>query len=152
MRLDAILSEWNAGAAEFLSRPESLRKLARLRAEASASRTLLADEFLRDGERMGVMFHTLTLLPDEPVVLHNHDFFELAYLRSGTATHHHLGGEMALRPGDLVFLNPYVRHEMQIDGGACLINLIIRPELMQQTMAGSLADAPRFSGSSQSTV
>lgn len=146
MTFDDVLAEWNAGAEERLARPETLRKLARFRTEQGRSnRTILADQVLKGRERVGVLLHTHTLLPDEPIVLHNHDYFELAYLHSGRAMHYHAGGEMALVPGDVVFLNPYVRHEMRINDGSCLINLIFRPAFMQQSVAGNLTDAPPFS-------
>ncbi|MEA5119417.1 MAG: AraC family transcriptional regulator, partial [Propionicimonas sp.] len=146
MHFDDVLAEWRVRAGRFASTPALGNGLAHLRTEAGRThRTLRADYFLRPDERIGVLLHTVTPIPDEPVVFHNHDFFELAYLYSGTATHHHASGQMAMLPGDLIFLNPYVRHEVRIDAGACLVNLIIRPEFMRQTAAGSLAAAPLFS-------
>lgn len=145
MKIDEVLVAWKARSDELMSGPEAAPRLAHLRdGDGRARRTLLADYFLRPDERIGVLFHTMTPIPDEPITLHNHDFFEVAYLHSGMATHHHASGQMTMLPGDLVFLNPHVRHEVRIHDGACLINLIIRPEIMQQTSAFSLADAPLF--------
>jgi AraC-like DNA-binding protein len=90
---------------------------------------------LRPGDLCGVNFHSLTN-PVTRIVLHSHDYFELAYVYRGVAYHSWESGEQVLRAGDALLLNPYVRHAVRIEEGSVVVNLVILPEAWQRGIAG----------------
>jgi AraC-like DNA-binding protein len=75
------------------------------------------------------------------IFLHDHDYFELAYLYSGEVTHHLEDERQTLRPGDLVFLSPLVLHEMEVQPGSILMNIVIRPDLVSRSTWAALTEA-----------
>jgi AraC-like DNA-binding protein len=75
------------------------------------------------------------------IFLHDHDYFELAYLYSGEVTHHLEHERQTLHPGDLVFLSPLVLHEMEVQPGSILMNIVIRSDLVSRSTWAALAEA-----------
>jgi AraC-like DNA-binding protein len=82
---------------------------------------------------------------DSKVVLHRHEFFELAYMYRGRGTHYYVGGEKELLPQNIFFMGPNVFHETTVETGACLINIIIRPEMLNASFISMISDADVFS-------
>jgi AraC-like DNA-binding protein/mannose-6-phosphate isomerase-like protein (cupin superfamily) len=105
------------------------------------TRTVLAKWFLKDGASMGIVFHSLEN-PNRKFVLHNHDYFELSYVLSGSATHFLADdGQERLGTGDVVLLSPHVRHELRVEPGSCVVNLVILPDLLRRMLSSAFAEA-----------
>lgn len=67
---------------------------------------------------------------------HTHDFFEIAYIVSGSA-HHDIGGQKTLlQPGDYFIVDYDTHHEYVSEEGITIINCLFRPELVDKTLAG----------------
>ncbi len=82
-------------------------------------------KFLENGTCIAVRPHTRFV--DFPV--HSHDYVEIMYVCQGQITHVVEGKEIPLLPGDFLFLNQQVHHEVRRAGeGDIGINFIILPE------------------------
>ena len=125
-----------------------------------ANECVHADWFLERGADIGVhlhwapddvmelhSMHSLVEYPETVKTnLHDHDFFELAYLHTGRATHHHEGGSDDLDAGHLLFLSPGVRHRLELASGSLVVNLILRTTLLLgQSIWAALPHARYFS-------
>ncbi|MDR1851942.1 MAG: AraC family transcriptional regulator [Propionibacteriaceae bacterium] len=98
-----------------------------------------ADIFLSPGQNLGYVFHSLEN-PLEIGPLHAHDYFELSYVYYGSAAHHLSHSTERLEAGESVMVRPYVRHEMRIEPGSCVINLVIRPQLLSRMLSTAFAE------------
>ena len=105
--------------------------------------TIRSKWFLKYGEDLGIHFHTIDS-PAHEVVLHNHDYFELAFLYQGAAIHHHEDGSHLLSRGTTLFLRPDVFHEIRLMEKSCIINVIIHPNFMRRAIISTMHSACAF--------
>ena len=63
-----------------------------------------------------------------PVFVHKQDFFELAYVFSGSCRQVIDGEEVPLKQGDLCFIPPLVMHTMEVFDDSIIINIQIRKD------------------------
>lgn len=84
--------------------------------------------------------------PSEPVVMHTHDFLELAYIFSGTSTHVTSGGSVPLEAGMLVAVRPGQRHTYEDCVDLGVFNMALGPELLRRELLWTLdhPDLARF--------
>lgn len=75
------------------------------------------------------------LLPfyDEATKIHQHDFFEIAFLLSGTATLYFEDEKKSLVSGDFCILSPYTRHDVVLDTNTILIDILIRKSTFENS-------------------
>lgn len=77
---------------------------------------------------------------DQKTSLHNHSFFELAYVYKGTYTNYFENEQFTMTEGDILLLNPNVKHNVQTEGqDDCLVNLIIQNSLFEKSMLSLLS-------------
>lgn len=108
-----------------------------------APRLIKLAYIIRNGSGLGVSFHLLT--PEDPeVVLHHHDYFELAYLYSGSATQFLANSSGPLSVGDCVFLNPYVAHEMWLAEDSILVNICVSESVLASVLSHITFEASVF--------
>lgn len=70
----------------------------------------------------------------EDVALHDHAFFELAYVTSGTAIHTIESSSETVRQGDYFIIDYGIRHSYQQCKNFTLINCLFLPEMIEETM------------------
>lgn len=70
-----------------------------------------------------------------PAFIHNHTFFEVSYLYSGTCKNYIEGINHTMQVGDILILNPCTKHAVQIyDDTSILINFIIRKDFIRHIL------------------
>ena len=68
---------------------------------------------------------------------HTHDFIELTYMLKGHCLHIIDGHEYPASRGDMAFINYNSVHAMPPGGNAQYINILIKPEFIDQSLQGS---------------
>ncbi len=72
----------------------------------------------------------------EDLEAHNHRFFELAYVKEGTALHTLSGTSTTLRPGDYFIVDYGSVHSYTNCHNLTLINCLFQPEIIDETLKG----------------
>jgi AraC-like DNA-binding protein/mannose-6-phosphate isomerase-like protein (cupin superfamily) len=73
-----------------------------------------------------------------PVFVHQHDFFEIVYILTGTA-HQTLDRErLELKKGDICFIPPYTDHTLEIFDDSLAINIILRRDTFEDIFFNTL--------------
>lgn len=75
-------------------------------------------------------------LEQDDLGLHDHLFFELAYVVKGTATHTLNGHQHTLQKGDYFFIDFGSCHSYQNNQNLILINCLFLPEFIDETLQG----------------
>ena len=82
------------------------------------------DEFISEKYNVSLVKHPRYL----PVFYHEHDFFEIIYVLSGTCTNSFRDSTEKLTAGDLCLLAPNVRHGiLAVEDDSIILNILIRP-------------------------
>lgn len=66
-----------------------------------------------------------------PAFIHDHDFFELMYVYSGSCVHEVEGKEIQLHGGDICLIPPFTSHKVMVFDDSVLINIHIKPSTFQ---------------------
>ena len=75
---------------------------------------------------------------DENATLHHHEFFELAYVLSGSAEHTIDGHSMIISKGDYFFMNLKASHGYTAIGqGFQMVNCLFMPEFLDKSLNGA---------------
>ena len=82
----------------------------------------------------GKSIHIFSSKRNRPEPIHTHDFIEIIYILSGTATHVINNQDYSVRHGDLLFLNYGSTHAFSTDGEFSYINICFSPETLGQTV------------------
>lgn len=70
--------------------------------------------------------------PGTAVCFHNHDYFEMTYLFSGSTTHHMLNHAFCQKPDTLILMNSFVVHGPVPDNDdTIMFNICIRKEIFE---------------------
>ena len=81
------------------------------------------DEFISEKYNVSLVKHPRYL----PVFYHEHDFFEIIYVLSGTCTNSFRDSTEKLTAGDLCLLAPNVRHGiLAVEDDSIILNILIR--------------------------
>lgn len=80
-------------------------------------------------------FHIMTY-NQEDLSAHNHKFFELAYVKEGTALHTLNGVRTTLHPGDYYIVDYGSVHSYENCQNLILINCLFQPEIINETLKG----------------
>lgn len=89
---------------------------------------------------IGVSLHTTRLPQEKParqgkVIFHNHNYFELVYVYSGSCVNRFRHESLTLRARDLLLLNPSVMHDLYTeDADACIFNIMLDKDLFRRQM------------------
>lgn len=85
---------------------------------------ILSEEmYFHDSQDISIFQHWRYL----PAMNHEHDFFEVACVLSGTFENHIVKQTMDLLPGDICIIAPHTRHAVSaFDENAIMINILIR--------------------------
>lgn len=95
--------------------------------------------WVKEGKGLVVNLHPVFLRPDK-IILHNHNCFELAYMYRGSCTNYFENGCFTMKEGDILLLNPNIRHDIRTAGQHdILVNLIIEPALFESFMSSQLS-------------
>lgn len=97
---------------------------------------------------MGVKFENNKYYIDEDYIIrnqihkegakeHTHDFIELSYIKKGHCVHIIDGHEHLASKGDMVFVNYNSVHSIPSGSNAEYINIMIKPEFINQSLKGS---------------
>ncbi len=74
-----------------------------------------------------------------PCFIHSHDYFEIAYVLTGSCTNHIAGKSVTQKAGDLCVISLYTPHAVSVfSDNTILMNLLIRSSTFEQTFFGSL--------------
>lgn len=117
---------------------EMLKKLAR----KNGFYTVPIQFYLTKKEQVAVDLHGLPNAKNaEQSLLHNHDYFELMYVRSGSCFNVFESEKITLHQGDILLLNPNAKHDpFTTSEGDCLFNIMLSRELFEQSMLPLLSD------------
>lgn len=95
--------------------------------------------WLKEGKGLVANLHP-GLLSLDKIILHNHNCFELAYMYRGSCTNYFENERFLMKEGDILLLNPSVKHEIRTSGPHdILVNLIIEPVLFEKFMSSLLS-------------
>lgn len=87
------------------------------------SEILSEEMFFHDSQDISIFQHYRYL----PAMYHEHDFFEVACVLSGTFENHIVEQAMDLIPGDICIIAPHTRHAVSaFDDHAIMINILVR--------------------------
>lgn len=89
---------------------------------------LSADDFFHDNVGL-VSVNSITPLCITPY--HNHDFFEINYVLSGSCAEYVEGKNIVLNEGELLFLHPDTFHAACPIGGSTALNILLRASLIE---------------------
>lgn len=73
-----------------------------------------------------------------PVFVHQHDFFEIIYMLSGTARQHLDEELLTLNTGDICFIPPYTNHTLEIFDDSLAINIILRRDTFEDVFFNTI--------------
>ncbi len=79
--------------------------------QAGGNAIFVMDKYITDKRQYTYYSYTL----DEPVQYHWHNYFEITYIKSGSATHLLNDSMQILKPGDLIFIRPNDAHMFSND-------------------------------------
>lgn len=84
--------------------------------------------------------------PSEPVVMHTHDFLELAYVTGGDALHVTSSGSLPIECGTLIAIRPGQRHTYEECRDLEVFNMALGAELLRRELLWTLGhpDLARF--------
>ena len=102
--------------------------------------TLLADDFIDDASQK-VFINTLT--PNSLTPYHNHDFYEINYVVSGSCVQYINGNALYMEAGDFLFMSPPVFHASFPVGQSDAVNILLRTDWLnarERKMAAYDAD------------
>ncbi len=89
--------------------------------------TIHYKDIMPDDQNINVMRHGRY----KDIYLHNHDYFEIEYVLSGTMTTIIDGNEITLTKGDLIMLNPFCYHSIKkVSSEDTILNIILRTEFL----------------------
>lgn len=70
---------------------------------------------------------------DEAIKVHQHDFFEIAYLLSGTGILHFEKEKKVLEAGDFCIISPYTDHDVELNRDTVLLDVLIRKSTFEHS-------------------
>lgn len=73
-----------------------------------------------------------------PSFVHKHDFFEVAYVYSGSCVNRFDGVTQMLNAGDMCFIAPNTKHAIEVFDDSIVINLIIRKSTFEKAFFNML--------------
>ena len=94
--------------------------------------------------KIKVFYHKSTV----PVLLHNHDFYELVYIVNGTGMHTVDSVEYPLCPGSMAFIDAYVPHSISYVDTLEYYDIVIGQPILQELGFDSISDALKKTNSS----
>ena len=96
---------------------------------------LIESNFFSLVEDVCIRKHTRYLFP----VLHQHDFFEVIYMTTGSCTNLIDGKKVIMNAGDLCIIPPKVEHSIEVtDDETILLNLLIKSSTFDNTFTSLL--------------
>ncbi len=75
-----------------------------------------------------------------PLFMHQHNFFELVYVMSGTCEHYINNQKQIFKSGDLCIIAPLVSHGILVEDDSIIINIIIRKNIIENIIFNNLKD------------
>ena len=89
-----------------------------------------AEKFIKEGSSVGI-FSTR-----EPkyICLHRHDFIEIVYISSGTATEYVDGAKYEVKRGDMLFINLGSDHAFEPHKDFAYVNISFLPEIVSDVI------------------
>lgn len=85
-----------------------------------------AEEFIKAGASVGIF----STHEPKPTRVHRHDFIEIVYISSGTATEYVDGEKYEVKRGDMLFINLGSDHAFEPNRGFAYINISLLPEVV----------------------
>lgn len=99
---------------------------------------LKKEDFFREGENMHIQLSKNH--PDYIGILHSHEYIEVMYIISGSATHKINGETYKVKRGDLFIVNPGITHAFYLDNNSTepfvAYDLMFTPEFFDTSMHG----------------
>ena len=101
------------------------------------SDALIEDEYFQEQQDISVVQHYRYI----PAVYHEHDFFELACVLSGSVTNYIGNHKFELTQGDVFILPPHLRHAVcTYQDDTVMVNILIRASTFEQHFLKILPD------------
>ena len=101
------------------------------------------DEFISEKYNVSLVKHPRYL----PVFYHEHDFFEIIYVLSGTCTNSFRDSTEKLTAGDLCLIAPDVRHGiLAVEDDSVILNILIRRSTFMDIFYNTVRDKTQISG------
>lgn len=115
---------------EWLREPELLNKYSR------------EDEFISEKYNVSLVKHPRYF----PIFYHEHDFFEIIYVLSGTCTNSFLDSTEELTDGDLCLIAPNVKHGiLAVKDDSIILNILIRRSTFMDIFYNTVRDKTQIS-------
>lgn len=100
------------------------------------------DEFISAGRNVSIVKHPRYF----PLFFHEHNFFEIIYVLSGTCTQHFQENSILLKQGDLFLLAPGIQHGIEVfDDKSIILNILIRYTTFLDIFINTIRDKSQIS-------
>lgn len=100
------------------------------------------EEFISDGRNVSIIKHPRYF----PLFFHEHKFFEIIYVLSGSCTQHFQEKSIQLEQGDLFLLAPGIQHGIEVfDDRSIIINILIRYTTFLDIFMNTIRDKTQIS-------
>lgn len=102
---------------------------------------LREDRFISIGRNVSINKHPRYL----PLFFHEHDFFEINYVLSGSYTQQFEDRSISLSRGDLCLLAPHVKHGLEVFDDSIILNILIRYSTFLDIFINTVRDKTQIS-------
>lgn len=101
----------------------------------------LEEEFFANGRNAAIVKHPRYF----PIFYHEHDFFEMIYVFSGTCTQHFSDKKILLKEGDLCIMAPHINHAIEVFDDSVILNILIRHSTFMDIFINTIRDKTQIS-------
>ena len=99
------------------------------------------DEFISVGRNVSIVKHPRYI----PLFFHEHAFFEMIYVLSGTCVQHFQEKTICLKKGDLCLMAPNVKHGIEVNDDSIILNILIRYSTFMDIFMNTVRDKTQIS-------
>jgi AraC-like DNA-binding protein/mannose-6-phosphate isomerase-like protein (cupin superfamily) len=89
-----------------------------------------AEKFIKEGTSIGIF----STREPKHICLHRHDFIEIVYISSGTATEYVDGAKYEVKRGDMLFINIGSNHAFEPHKDFAYVNISFLPEIVSDVI------------------
>lgn len=99
------------------------------------------NEFFSIGRNVSIVKHPRYI----PLFFHEHAFFEIIYVLSGSCTQHFREKSFRLQKGDLCLMAPNIKHGIEVKDDSIILNILIRYSTFMDIFMNTVRDKTQIS-------